>query len=150
MLEEFQREGINPVPEHSKLQHYSTRRMQHLIKLSMISSLSRGLSRRVIEADIERARDWLIEAEETMPDIFKEMAFKSDLQIIQDLHFFLWKIYLKEKKPIHLVRLRHFLLAKVPSDKIDRIIDMAVNANILTEASQGLYIPRPKQEHGIE
>lgn len=145
------KEGIKPVPEHSKLEHYNARRIVHVIKLSMISSASRGNSLIIEEQDVERAKGWLLHAEEFMPDIFKEMVQRSDSQVISDLHFFAYRIYMKEKKPVHKVRLIHFLQHRVPSEKVERVLDIAVKANILDLlAGTETYIPRPKNEHGEE
>ena len=142
--------GCLPIPEHSKLENYVSRRILHTLKLSIISAVSAGHP--VVESsDFIRARDWLLQAEITMPDIFREMVQRSDVQVIQELHFFAWQIWIKEKKPVHETRLIHFLQNRVPSDKIIRVIEIAERAGILEkQAGFNSYRPRPKHEHGLE
>lgn len=142
--------GCPPEPEHSKLEHYNARRMLHVLKLSIIASVSSGRSTISLE-DFNRARDWLLECEVTMPDIFREMVQRSDIQVIDELHFFLWKLWVREKKGIHEARIYDFLKNRVPSEKIQKIIEISLRANILEKlAGTELYRPRPKNEHGIE
>ena len=142
--------GMDPEPEHSKLEHYNRRRVINLLKLIIISSVSHGNSEIQLE-DFQRAQVWLLEAESHMPDIFREMVGKSDIQIIDELHFFLWKVFSKEKKGIHEARLYDFLRNRAPTEKIPRIIDIAMKANIIERlAGTNLYKPRPKHEFGME
>jgi hypothetical protein len=141
----------SPAPTHSKLANYTTRRVLHVLKLSIIAAVSAGSD--VIRArDFHRARTWLLDVEKTMPDIFREMVGKSDVQVIDELHFYTWQIWIKEKKAVHVSRLIHFLQHRVPSDKVLRIIDIANKANIIQRlaGTEDQYVPRPKHEHGME
>ena len=63
--------GEPPVPDHPKLIHYITRRRTHLYKLSMVASIDRSNALSLTQDDFNKALGWLIEAELTMPDIFK-------------------------------------------------------------------------------
>jgi hypothetical protein len=143
-------EGCPPVPEHSKLENYTSRRILHALKLAIISAVS-GARSSVTFFDFARARDWLLHAESQMPDIFREMVARSDVQVIQELHFFCWQLWIKNKQPIHESRLIHFLQNRVPSEKIMRVIEIAERSGIL-EAGEypHTYRPRPKHEHGTE
>lgn len=142
--------GLEPVPDHSKLQHYNERRMMHVLKLSIISAISQD-NDAITLSDFNRARDWLLEAEQKMPDTFREMVQRSDIDVIQELHFFAWQLYIRQKREIHEASLIHFLQNRVPSDKIYRILDSCVKANIFDkDAVTNMYRPRPKHEHGIE
>ena len=138
-----------PAPTHSKLQNYNPRRWLHVMKLSMISAASGGCRLSVEPKDFLRARTWLLDAEATMPDIFRDMAGRSDTQVLQDLHYFLWQLYNKEKKPIHESRVIHWMAAKAPSDKIGNILLVAEKSGMIS-VSNGCYTPRPKHEHGQE
>ena len=143
--------GEPPIPEHSKLQHYLPRRIIHVLKLCMIAAISRTGEMLIDLEDVTRARDWLFHAENLMPDIFRDMTQKSDALVIQDLHYFLWTIWSKKKEPIHESRLFNFLQTKVPSEKIEKVLDTAVRSNVLTrEAGSSRYIPRPKHDWGVE
>lgn len=150
-IETWYAAGCPPEPDHSRLISYNARRILHVIRLCMVSAASAGHPTTILHSDFVRATDWLINAEATMPDIFKEMVQKSDAQIISELHLHVWQLWVKERKWIHEARLLYFLQSKVTSDKINRILDVAVRSNILDKhASEPLYRPRPKNEHGVE
>lgn len=143
--------GCPPEPEHSRLSSYNTRRILHVLRLCIVSAASAGHPLIVTLADFYRATDWLIQAEQTMPDIFKEMVQRSDRQVLDELHMFAWGLWVKDRKPIHEARLIYFLGSKVPSDKIHRLLDIAVRSNMLDKAADlPLYRPRPKSDHGVE
>jgi hypothetical protein len=142
--------GMRPIPEHSKLENYNSRRHIHVLKLSIISAVSKSRST-IILSDFHRAKEWLLEAEAAMPDVFRDMILRSDVQTIQELHIFIWKIWVKERKPIHQSRLVNFLSARVPSEKIMKILEIAEKANVITrDAGTDNFRPRPKNEFGIE
>jgi Protein of unknown function (DUF3987) len=142
--------GMQPEPEHSKLEHYNSRRTLNFLKLLIISTIS-SAHKEIELSDYTRAQDWMLQAELAMPDIFREMVGRSDIQIIDELHFFLWKIYSNEKKGIHQARIYDFLRNRCPAEKIPRIIDVAIKANIIEQfAGTELYRPRPRHEHGME
>lgn len=153
LLDGWDKDGRQPIPEHSKLTNYNARRTLHVIKLSMISAMSRTRALAIEHQDVRRALDWLLEAEILMPDIFREMAAKSDNQVIQDLHFYLWRLWIKDgKKPIHEARIVNFLKAKVPSEKIFRVMEVAERSGVIARmaGTEKLYTPRPRSEHGLE
>ena len=106
--------GEPPVPNHPKLIHYITRRKTHLYKLSMVSSIDRGNSLVLTVADFNRALGWLIEAEETMPDIFKAGSTSIDSQAMDEIFHFVSTLdtgfgvseqriirFAKERVPLH-------------------------------------------------
>lgn len=160
MLRAWKAERYAPAPIHSKLQNYTIRRPLHLLKLCMIVAISRELGQgRDIELmirgeDVNMARDFLLEAEVIMPDVFKEMAGKSDSLVLDELHSFLWKIWAmdKDKKPIHEARLYGFLSTRATSDKIPRLIETAERAGMVQSQDPGrkYWVPRPRNEHGME
>lgn len=150
-LNSWRRGGMTPVPVHGRLRHYLARRTHHLAKLAMISALSMGNWPEVLLSDFERAYFWLMTAEETMPDIFRAMAAKSDRQIMEDLHYAVYTKYMSalpaERKPIHIDRLTEFLVDKVPSERIRTIITTAINAGYFRQGPfPNEYIPRPLNE----
>lgn len=138
-------------PQHTKLEHYNARRILHLLKLSMIASVSRANDLIITIEDFDRALTWLIQAELTMPDVFRNMTQKSDAVTIQELHFFAWSMYAKEKNPIHESRLIHFLQTKVPSDRVMKILEIAERAGFITRlAETNTYKPATKTAVGVE
>lgn len=147
----WQAENYEPVPQHSKLEHYNGRRILHVLKLSIISCISRTQGMLIEHEDVIRAMDWLLTAERGMPDIFRQMTGRSDQQILQELHFHMFHLYEKEKKPIHQSRLLHFLSAHTTSDKVFKILEMAEKSKMLLRVpGTELFNPRPKSQHGQE
>lgn len=152
-LQRWYEEGMPPIPEHSKLVHYNGRRIMHINKLMMISSLSRSNDKTISMIDLNRARDWLLEVETHMPDVFREMAGRSDGQVIHELHFFMFALWSKTgHKPIHSTAIWNFLKTQLPSERIQRVIEVAERSNVIARIAgeKDLYIPRPRNEHGIE
>ena len=150
-------EGLKPVPEHLKLKHYVQRRILNFLKLCMVSSVSRSGSMIIEMQDVERARVWLLEAERTMPEIFKDMSGKSDRDVIQDLHGFVWQMYMRpgqdgqpNKKPVHHSRIHAFLQNRTPAYNIENIIKTCVAGGILKAYGPDLYTPGTTTETGWE
>lgn len=143
MLETWAAKGLPPVPTHSRLQNYNARRLLHILKLCMIASVSRNSNLVIEPEDVNRARDWLLEAEDLMPDIFRDMAGKSDVQVIDDLHGYMWRMYARDKKPLHVSRIVQFLQGKVPSEKVMRILDLCERSHTIERlaGTQDMYIP---------
>jgi hypothetical protein len=147
-IQELHTTRIQPEPTHSRLIHYAARRTLHLLKLCMVSAASRN-SMVVTLGDVDRAKSWLLHAEALMPDIFRDMAGRSDGQVIEELHIYMWRIWTKEKKPIHQSRLWDFLKTRLPSERIGRVIETATKANVIEDKGLNMYVPIPQHEHGI-
>ena len=65
------------------------------MKLAMISSVSAGNFPHVTLRYFIRGRQWLLDAEKSMPDVFRSMTAKNDMQLIQDTHYHLYVRYSK-------------------------------------------------------
>ncbi len=144
----WNRHDCPPTPTHSKLLHYNRRRALHVIKLSMISAAARGSNMKVTVEDFERARDWLLVAEITMPDIFRAMGQRSDLQVIADMHFHLYRkwssVALDKRVPLKDQDLYKFLHARVPSEKIAKLIEVAAKTGYIRQGTYpGEWVPNP-------
>lgn len=150
LFRRWQRAGWSPAPTHSRLVNYSTRRPFYVLKLSMISAASRG-SVLIQAADFNRARNWLLEIEVLMPDIFRDMAGKSDRLVLDDLYSYLWTMYssgLGKGKSVHEARIYEFLRTKVPAEKAPRVLDLAERSGMIereagTASPNAKYRPRP-------
>ena len=118
-------------PSHPKLQHYNTRRPAHLLKLVQIASASRADDLLITVDDFHSALDWLIEAESSIPNIFKAMQSGGDSQVIRDTWHFVYEQGIKSDKPITKPHLMAFLGQRVPSEKIERIIDIMTQMKLL-------------------
>ena len=149
----WNRSGCPPAPDHSKLLHYNGRRALNAIKLSMISAVSHTPELHVTIDDFERARDWLLQAETTMPDIFRAMGQKSDSQVITDMHFYLYRLWssvaVSQRQPLHTKDIYKFLHTRVTSDKIAKLLDVAEKTGYLAKGQYpDEWIPRPISDFG--
>lgn len=154
-IDEWYCSGEAPVPEHSKLEHYARSRAVFIHKLAIVSAVSRDVSASplvVTESDIRRAMSWLFDAEETMPDVFRAMVGRSDIQVLEELHLHLTRIYMQSgNKPIHESVIMRFLLGRVPSDKARHILWGAEQSKIITRfAGTETYRPASKTEWEVE
>lgn len=120
-----------PTPQHSKLIHYNNSRTMFAIKLSIISAISRSQQLTITEYDVTRALAWLIDAEALMPDVFREMAGKSDTAIIDELQFMLTEYKKKFRKAATTDVVWDFLRQRVPSEKIEKIMLTAQRSGIV-------------------
>ena len=150
LIEEWRRGGLVPVPKHSKLLHYSARRMFMTIKLCIVASASRGVDMVILPEDFIRARKWLLDIETVMPDVFRDMAGKSDKAVMDELYTFGWKIFMDEKKPVHKGRLLGFIANRVPSEKAERILDLCTSMGMFIDRGEGLYEPGQNFTYGVE
>ena len=119
----------------------------------MISSASRSGDLHVTVDDFERARDWMLTIEQTMPDVFRAMGQRSDTQVLSDLHFHLYRIWssvaLDKRKPIPESVIYDFLQSRVPSEKITRLVEVAERAGYIRKAMYpGEWIPNTLQKVG--
>jgi hypothetical protein len=153
-LDAWHTAGGPPTPTHSKLAHYVRSRSVNLVKLSTISALSRTGQFKIELVDVKRGIEWMIEAEKTMPDIFREMIGKSDSQVIEELHYAITAKWAADKqKPVSGEFIMRFLLQRVPSDKAEKIMLVAEKANIIARVAgtQDLFVPKAKHSYtGVE
>lgn len=127
-----------PTPQHSKLIHYNNSRTMFAIKLSIISAISRSQQLTITEYDVTRALAWLIDAEALMPDVFREMAGKSDTAIIDELQFMLTEYKKKFRKAATTDVVWDFLRQRVPSEKIEKIMLTAQRSGIVFNPGDAL------------
>lgn len=135
----WQKTGQEPKPSHIRLEHYNTRRMRHVLKLSMIAAASRS-DRLVVDVeDFQEGLAWLVEAENVMPQIFMEMSGVSDGQLMRELYFHVNSLYEAplrfgaKEEPVRKGLLINYLANKRPAWQINQIIDMCVDAELLKE-----------------
>lgn len=150
-LERWVLDDCKPIPDHPKLANYNPRRgTVFTIKLSMISAMSRGEELAVRLQDVERARSWLLEIEELMPQIFRDMIMRSDDQVIEETFQFLFSIYIKSRTPIPAATILRFLSQRTPAEKAENIMNLMQKAGILErQAGTETYIPRARELHGM-
>lgn len=145
--------GGEPIPSHSKLQHYCRSRTMHLIKLAIVASVARSPELVMRQQDLDRAISWLVEAEALMPDVFREMIGKSDSQVIEELHYFVQAASARQRgKAIHTTLVMDFLSKRVPSEKCEKILWVAKASGqlALVAGTEDLWQARPKYQYGVE
>lgn len=150
-ITKWQKSGKQPAPNHPKLEHYNTRRMIHALKLATIAAADKANLNLITHEDFQQALEWMVEAEEAMPQVFMEMVGKSDGQIMNELYHFVAGIYnnpLAKNQPIRKGLLVNWLRNKVPAWQIEKVIEVAVEAEILQKAigvsGEIRYKPAPK------
>jgi len=123
---------ITDGPQHSLLQHYNSRRVRHGIKLAMVLSAARGSDLIVTYKDFMDTKALLLQAEEWMPEVFKEMSSSSDsneMEEIQRFAFHYCKKYDVDVVPEH--KIVHFMSSRIPVSKTTFFIDAMINSKIL-------------------
>lgn len=116
-INDWRRKGELPKPSHPRFEHYNTRRLAHLLKLSMVSSADKSDNLTITVQDFERALGWLTEAETTMPQLFGA-ATSVDSKIIDEaLHFM-------GDKEMSMHKLTRFLAGKIPASQVKWILDV--------------------------
>lgn len=130
-LQKWANEGCPPVPEHGRLTHYVTRRLAHLLKLSLTASVARNNEMLVEPQDVHTGLSWLIEAEHAMPDIFRQMTTTPESRSMEDARFYLKQMSEKISGPVP----EHFLLAflrdRIPSHSLEKVIEIMVKSRML-------------------
>jgi ribosomal protein L22 len=146
IFNEWKQKGYQPAPSHAKLVEYCARRFLHVAKLALISAMSR-VSMTINGDDMRRALEWLEDAERQMPEIFKEMTVHSDGEVARELHMHCYALYLMNKHWIPYSTMASFLMTKVATRDIKRIIENAEEAGMFdrkagTSGTSALYKPR--------
>ena len=146
-LAEWHIAGGPPTPDHSKLVHYNRSRTNlHVLKLSMISAISRTGQLIIEEPDAQRAISWLLEAESFMPGIFRAMVGRSDVEVIEELWLYVATQYKNSKEPIRGAVIAAFLGERCDSRLVTPIWEQAARSEViqLVAGSQDLWIPGPR------
>jgi hypothetical protein len=141
-------DDLEPIPKHNKLTHYNTRRLAHLIKLCIISSMARSCDRFITLEDYQTARDWLLEAEREMPDIFDASGTSIDSRAIDDVLYYIKKLYYRDgKKPVGDHMLVTYLRSRVQPNNVRKMIEIMIQSQDIKPVNvQGVvcYIPLEK------
>jgi hypothetical protein len=88
-MHKWKKMGLEPKPQHPKLATYNSRRFAHVIKLAMVSNVDRGGDLHLTKQDFNKAMEWILEAEERMPLIFKAGPGGADSRAIEEILFFI-------------------------------------------------------------
>lgn len=123
-------EEMQPVPRHPRLYSYVARRQVHWLKLAMVYALSEG-SFTITKPHMESAKDALLEVEENMPEIFRDISKESDKAILDEVRLFILRQ--GSAKPIPERVLIQVLSTKIPVTKVNYMLETLITAGYLTE-----------------
>ncbi len=139
-LEEWNEDDDKDAPTHPRLINYNPRRIIHTSKIAMSVAASRNNNMLVSLDDLQTAKALLIQAEELMPEIFKEMIVSQDASEIEEIHRFMFSFCRSENTeavPEH--KLLQYLAQKVPVNKIDYFMKTLQNSGMIK--SEGMNLP---------
>lgn len=141
ILNTWHKAGGQPRPDHPRLVNYNQRRTAHVIKLSMIASMSRDDSLDILADDVRQALDWLIECEADMDNIFSAMKAGSERQIMLDCAHTMYRTYLKHNKQAirEAVVIEYLQMRGIPSHAVERLLKLMIAAEMFTKAFDGLH-----------
>lgn len=147
---EWRDQGERPSPTHPKLTHYCSRRTSHVIKLCMVASAARGSDMRITIEDFNIAKNWLLGAELSMPDIFKAGVTSNDSKTMEECWHYVWSNWAKDKKPIMENRIIQFVAARMPAHSVMRTIEImerdgTLKGKIDVKTGYKFYEPGPRR-----
>ena len=126
-------EGEFPKPNHPKLIEYCARREHILIKLSLVSCISRHSS--VLEdKDFLRAREWLEETELNLVDVFKSIARTKDSEVLSMLRNML--IFEKQGEWTPEPQVKRYLAMRTPVYNVNQLLEVAVDGGFIEKKIQ--------------
>lgn len=125
--------GEIPVPNHPKLLHYVTRRRAHLYKLSMIAAIDRSNVLMLTKDDFNTAYNWLIEAEQAMPEIFKAGMGGADAQALDEIRYFIQTS--DTGKGVGEQKIINFARERIPIHSVMRVIEIMQGSGMIKALS---------------
>jgi hypothetical protein len=121
--------GELPVPNHPKLLHYVTRRRSNLYKLSMISAVDRSNQLTLGRDDFNQAMGWLLQVEETMPEVFRAGAANADGLAMDEIGHF---VMINDRgEGVSERAITHFARDRIPLNSILRIVEIMVASGMI-------------------
>ena len=150
-MERWRKDNWAPVPDHPKLANYTPRRGTiFAVKLAMVAAMSRGEELAIRLQDVELARGWLLEIEDLMPQIFRDMIMRSDDQVMEETFQYTFEIYMKHRLPLASSLILRFLCQRTPAEKAEKILSLMEKSGIFERvAGTESYIPRARNMHGM-
>jgi hypothetical protein len=122
LVNKWRQLGESPVPNHPKLIHYVTRRRAHLYKLSMVAAIDRSNALILTRDDFNTAMNWLLEAEDTMLEIFKAGATNADAQAMEEIMHF---VKINDRgHGVSEQKITRFASDRIPLHSVARVVDI--------------------------
>lgn len=116
------------LPTHPRLQHYSTRRHFHALKLCLIACCDRDGTAISVD-DVLLVKEWMFEAEQQMVGIFSAMESGGDAAIIRDAYHFIQVEEARGGCPLS--RLYSFLSMRTSAMYVPRIYQNMLEGNLI-------------------
>jgi hypothetical protein len=134
-IDAWQMADCVPQPTHPKLFNYNTRRTAHMLKLMMVACANRTDDLIIDTEDFDTALEWIIEAEEYMPEIFRSMSVEtSDNKVIEDVWHLVHTWGVKKKGAgLPKAGVVRFLQNRVPSYQIESILKTMEESKMLRQ-----------------
>lgn len=143
VLEKWNQTRREHEPKHPRLTHYNTRRMVHLLKLSIIAAVDHGALTIGLE-DVQRAQEWLAGAEAQMADIFLAMTSGGDARVINECHHWMIVRQVRENRATTGAEVRQYLAGRVPSHSVERTIALMFSMGLVNAVStDGMWAKPP-------
>jgi Protein of unknown function (DUF3987) len=135
-INNWRKVGQSPVPDHPKLLHYNTRRLAHLLKLSMVAAVDEGNQLLLTKEVFNRAISWLLEAEVQMPEVFKAGGVGADSKAMDEIYHYVLASDLKRLGvPEH--RVVNFARERVPAHSVMRVLEIMERSGQLEVSTSG-------------
>lgn len=150
LLVDWDRQKGPPTPTHSRLEQYNTSRTTlFLPRLASIAAIARSGALEVTLEDVERAKNWLIQAEEVMPDAFRDMRGHNSYQIIEELHRSAMAKLSRSGSTQQCISeswMFDFIAGRAPPERVRTIIDIALKGGWFQKVAgqDDLYRPLAK------
>lgn len=146
-------QGFQPIPTHSKLQHYNARREAHMLKLMMCFSAAERNDLKITPSHIDSALKLLLETEIQMPQIFQEMVTKGYADANEEVWSYAMQTWMTNgRKAIPESAMIKFMVGKVPNNQIKQTLDLMTQSGslkaqtvIIGGLSQKTYTPQRKE-----
>lgn len=122
-INNWRKVGQEPVPNHPKLLHYNTRRLAHLLKLSMVAAVDIGNQLLLTKEVFNRAIGWMLEAEERMPEIFKAGGTGADAKAMDEIFHYVVSTDLRGRGVLE-HKIVRFAQERVPAHSVMRVIEV--------------------------
>lgn len=124
-------EGMKPVPMHPRLASYVARRPVHWLKVAMCFALASG-STQISKLHLEQAKQALVEIEELMPEIFRDMSKQSDKDVLDEIRMAIARLAMREAQ-IPERKLIQLLTTKIAAHRVGYFLDTMESAGYITE-----------------
>ena len=122
---------MGPVPMHPRLASYVARRPVHWLKVAMCFALASG-STQITKHHLEQAKEALLEIEEKMPEIFRDMSKQSDKDVIDEIRMAIARLSIREPQ-IPERKLIQILTTKIAAHRVSYFLDTLEAAGYITE-----------------